>query len=97
MRASWFAQKFSNGYLRDAVLSGVLPMPGGDVREPIIDIDDIADVATASLTDDRHAGERYEVTGPEILSFADMAGIRSAAIGRGVQHVPITFDDFHAG
>jgi uncharacterized protein YbjT (DUF2867 family) len=45
VRAAWFAQNFSEGYLRDPILAGVLPMPGGDIREPIIDIDDIADVA----------------------------------------------------
>ena len=50
VRAAWFAQNFSEGYLRDPVLEGVLPMPGGDILEPIIDIDDIADVAVAALT-----------------------------------------------
>ena len=45
VRSAWFAQNFSEGYLRDPILSGVLPMPGGDVGEPFIDVDDIADVA----------------------------------------------------
>ena len=53
IRAAWFAQNFSEGYLRNPILEGVLPMPGGDVREPIIDIEDIADVAVAALTEDR--------------------------------------------
>ncbi|MEM6464555.1 MAG: NmrA family transcriptional regulator [Pseudomonadota bacterium] len=97
IRSAWFAQNFSEGYLRDPILSGVLPMPGGDVREPIIDIDDIADVAVAALTQDHHSGALYEVTGPRLLSFAEMAGILSDGIGRMVKHVPITFDDFHAG
>ena len=48
IRAAWFAQNFSEGYLRDPILAGVLPMPGGDIAEPIIDIDDIADVAVAA-------------------------------------------------
>ena len=33
VRAAWFAQNFSEGYLRDPILAGVLPMPGGDIRE----------------------------------------------------------------
>ena len=41
VRAAWFAQNFSEGYLRDPILGGMLPMPGGDIAEPIIDIDDI--------------------------------------------------------
>ncbi|MEM1316236.1 MAG: NmrA family transcriptional regulator, partial [Pseudomonadota bacterium] len=73
LRSAWFAQNFSEGYLRDPILAGVLPMPGGDVREPIIDVDDIADVAVAALTEDRHAGALYEVTGPRLMSFAEMA------------------------
>lgn len=96
VRSAWFAQNFSEGYLRDPILDGVLPMPGGMIEEPIIDIDDIADVVVAALTEDGHKGELYEVTGPRLLSFADMAAILSAQAGRPVQHVPISFEDFHA-
>ena len=96
VRSAWFAQNFSEGYLRDPILGGALPMPGGDVVEPIIDIDDIADVVVAALTEDGHMGERYEVTGPRLMTFAEMAEVLSNALGRPIQHVPITFEDFHA-
>ncbi|MEL7300781.1 MAG: NmrA family transcriptional regulator [Pseudomonadota bacterium] len=96
VRAAWLAQNFSEGYLRDPILGGVLPMPGGDIREPIIDIDDIPDVVVAALTEDGHIGERYEVTGPQLLTFAEMAEVLSATLQRRIQHIPITFEDFHA-
>ena len=96
VRAAWFAQNFSEGYLRDPILAGVLPMPGGDIREPIIDIDDIADVVVAALTEPGHRGQLYEVTGQRLLSFADMAGELAQATGRPIRHVPISFDEFHA-
>ena len=96
VRAAWFAQNFSEGYLRDPVLAGALPMPGGDVAEPIIDIDDIADVAVAALTEERHKGELYEVTGPRLMSFANMAGELSRATGHEIRHIPISFEEFHA-
>ena len=96
IRSSWFAQNFSEGYLRDPILAGVLPMPGGDIQEPIIDIDDIADVAVAALSEPGHIGELYEVTGPRLMGFADMAKVLSEATGRPIQHVPISFEDFHA-
>lgn len=96
IRSAWFAQNFSEGYLRDPVLAGVLPMPGGDVAEPIIDIDDIADVAVAALTGEGHKGELYEVTGPRLMTFADMAAALSQANGREIRHIPISFEDFHA-
>jgi uncharacterized protein YbjT (DUF2867 family) len=96
VRAAWFAQNFSEGYLRDPILAGVLPMPGGDIAEPIVDIDDIADVAVTALTEDGHKGELYEVTGPRLMTFADMADALSSAIERPIRHIPISFEDFHA-
>ncbi|MGV2978398.1 NAD(P)H-binding protein [Roseibium alexandrii] len=96
VRAAWFAQNYSEGALFGPVMAGVLPMPGGEVREPIVDVDDIAAVAVAALTEDGHDGELYEVTGPRLMSFADMAQELSTAIGRPVQHLPISFDEFHA-
>jgi uncharacterized protein YbjT (DUF2867 family) len=95
VRAAWFAQNFSEGYLKDPVLAGVLPMPGGMIKEPIIDIDDIADVVAAALTDDDHKGKLYEVTGPRLMTFADMAAELSTAIGREIRHIPISFEAFH--
>ncbi|WP_395175367.1 NmrA family transcriptional regulator [Roseibium alexandrii] len=96
VRAAWFAQNYSEGALFGPVMAGVLPMPGGEVREPIVDVDDIAAVAVAALTEDGHDGELYEVTGPRLMSFADMAQELSTAIGRPVQHLPISFEEFHA-
>ena len=96
VRAAWFAQNFSEGYLRDPILAGVLPMPGGDIAEPIIDIDDIADVAVAALTEEGHRGQLYEVSGPRLMTFAEMARELSDATGRPIRHVPISFEDFHA-
>lgn len=96
VRSAWFAQNFSEGYLRDPILDGVLPMPGGDVAEPIIDIDDIADVVVAALTEDGHLGERYEVTGPRPMTFGEMAEVLTTSLGRPIRHIPISFEDFHA-
>ncbi|ANT62877.1 NmrA family transcriptional regulator (plasmid) [Salipiger sp. CCB-MM3] len=95
VRAAWFAQNFSEGALHAPILAGVLPMPGGDVLEPIVDVDDIADVAVAALSDDGHDGQLYEVTGPRLLSFAEMASALSAASGQPIAYVPISFEEFH--
>lgn len=95
VRAAWFAQNFSEGALHAPVMAGVLPMPGGAVREPIVDADDIADVAVAALTEPGHDGALYELTGPRLMTFADMAAELAAASGRPVTYLPISFDDFH--
>ena len=60
------------------MLDGEVALPVGDVGEPFVDADDIADVAVAALTEDGHAGELYELTGPRLLTFADAV----AEIGR---------------
>ena len=65
VRASWFNQNFSEGEFLDMVLGGAITLPAGDVPEPFVDADDIADVAVAALVEDGHAGETYEVTGPD--------------------------------
>src|SRR5688500_15454700 len=96
VRCSWFSQNFSEDHLRDAVLAGELALPVGDVPEPFVDADDIADVAVAALTDDRHIGELYELTGPRLLTFAEAVLEISRAVGREIHYVPISIEDFAA-
>lgn len=96
LSAGWFVQNFTEGALSGARESGVLAIAAGDVREPFVDVDDIADVATAVLTSDGHHGGRYELTGPESLSFAEVADLLSEITGRHVRYVPMGFEEFHA-
>ena len=96
VRSSWFAQNFDEGFLGDAVRSGKLAFPAGAVQEPFVSADDIADIAVAALTGDRHLGQVYEVTGPRLLTFGDAAAEISRAAGIAVQYVPISFDEFAA-
>ena len=73
VRASWFHQNFSEGAFVDMVIAGQITLPTGDTLEPFVDADDIAEVAVAAITEDGHAGEIYEVTGPRLMTFADVA------------------------
>lgn len=96
VRASWFAQNFSESFLADAVQAGEVVLPVGAVGEPFIDVDDIADVAVAALTDDRHIGRLYEVTGPRLLTFADAVREIAGAAGRPIGFRQAAPDDFAA-
>ena len=96
VRSTWFAQNFSEDYWRDFVLAGEVALPVGEVREPFVDVDDIADVAVAALTDDRHIGEVYELTGPRLLTFAEAVGEIARATGREIHYVPISIEEFAA-
>ena len=79
MRCAWFAQNFSEGHFLEPLLDGALALPVDGVGEPFVDVDDIADVAVAALTEDGHAGELYELTGPRLLTFADAVAEIAAA------------------
>ena len=96
VRATWFMQNFSEDYMLEHVLGGELRLPGGDVPTPFVDADDIADVAVAALTDDRHVGQLYELTGPRSLTFADAAAEIAEAAGREVRYVPVTLEEHAA-
>lgn len=96
IRASWFQQNFTEGHLLEPVLGGVIALPAGDVAEPFVDVDDIADVATAALVDERHAGQLYELTGPRLLSFAEAAAEISQAAGHGVHYAALTSEQYRA-
>ncbi|HEY6887725.1 MAG TPA: NmrA family transcriptional regulator [Solirubrobacter sp.] len=97
VRCSWFAQNFSEAFLLDGVLAGEIALPAGDVPEPFVDVEDIADVATAALTEDGHHGEIYELTGPRALRFDEAAAEIAAATGRDVRFVRVPGAAFHAG
>jgi uncharacterized protein YbjT (DUF2867 family) len=62
--------------------------PAGEARVSVVDVRDIAAVAVAALTQTRHEGKTYDLTGPEALTHAGMAEQLSQALNR-----PITFVD----
>ncbi|MBQ1050890.1 NAD(P)H-binding protein [Micromonospora sp. C51] len=97
VRASWFAQNFTEGQLAQAVHDGLLALPAGQVAEPFVDVADVADVAVAALTGGRHDGRAYEVTGPRLLTFDQAAAEITEATGREVRYLPVTAEQFHDG
>ena len=97
VRASWFYQNFSEGAFTDMVLAGQITLPAGDTLEPFVDVDDIADVVVAVLTEAGHDGEIYEVTGPRLMTFADIASELSQATGREIAYVQVPHESFVAG
>lgn len=96
LRSSWFMQNFSEHFLLEPVLQGVIALPADDVAEPFLDLEDLADVAVAALTEPGHVGVLYELTGPRLLTFADAAAELSAATRREIRYVPVTPEDYAA-
>lgn len=94
VRASWFAQNFSENFMLEGVLAGEVALPADGVREPFIDADDIADVAVAALTEDGHIGQVYEVTGPRLMTFAEAVAEIAEAVGRDIGYVAVAIDPY---
>jgi len=97
VRASWFQQNFSEAFLLDGVLAGEIALPVGDVREPFISVDDIADVVVTALTKEGHGRRLYEVTGPHAITFAEAVDEISREVGRPIRYIQITPEQFVAG
>lgn len=97
LRASWFFQNFSESFLLEPVRQGVLALPVGDIYEPFVDVDDIAEVAVAALIDKRHIGQLYELTGTRLLTFAEATEEIARASRRQVQYVCISNQEFTMG
>jgi uncharacterized protein YbjT (DUF2867 family) len=93
VRSSWFMQNFTEDYMLEHVLSGVVALPAGDMQEPFVDANDIAEVAVAALTDDRHVGQLYELTGPRLLTFAEAVAEIATAAGREIRYVPVSIEE----
>ncbi|MFI7678898.1 NAD(P)H-binding protein [Actinophytocola sp. NPDC049390] len=94
VRCAWFNQNFSESYLLDPLLAGDVVLPAGDVTEPFVDADDIADVAVAALTEPGHGGRTYEMTGPRLLTFADAVAEIAEATGRPLTYRRMDLDEY---
>jgi uncharacterized protein YbjT (DUF2867 family) len=91
LRPGWFMQDFDEFVFAPAIVAeGVIVAPSGDGVEAFVHADDIADVAVATLlAPQAHAGAEYALTGPEGLTFAQVAEKISAAAGREIRHVDL--------
>jgi uncharacterized protein YbjT (DUF2867 family) len=89
LRPGWFMQDFDEYFFQPAIAAdGQLVAPTGDGAEAFVHADDIADVAAATLlAPAEHAGAGYTLSGPEALTFAQVAERISAAAARPIAHV----------
>lgn len=93
-------------FLRDSLYLDVLPFyvgadgairgPAANGRLGAVARDDVADVAVAALLGADHAGRTYDLTGPEALTFTEIAEELSAAAGRTITYHPETIEEAYA-
>ncbi|HTF68387.1 MAG TPA: NmrA family NAD(P)-binding protein, partial [Edaphobacter sp.] len=96
LRCSFFNQNFSENFFLDPIVAGEVALPVGPVAEPFVDVEDVADVAVAALTQPGHSGKLYELTGPRALTFAAAIGEIARVTGRDIRYLSITPEDYRA-
>jgi uncharacterized protein YbjT (DUF2867 family) len=90
LRPNWLMQNFDEDdavYARAIRDDAELYAGSGGHRAGFVDTRDVADSAVAVLTTDGHHGHGYDLTGPQSLTFAEVADTLSSASGRAIRHV----------
>jgi len=97
LRASNFQQNFDEDLFHGALVAGDLALPAGDVPEPFVDVEDVADVAAAVLArPGEHAGRTYELTGPRALTFDEAVDQISRASGSPISYRQVSATEYVA-
>ena len=97
MRPSWFMQNFSEGRYLDSIRgANEIYSAAGDGRVPFIDADDIAACACAALTAAAAPNADFVLTGPQAITYDDVAASLSRAIGRTIVHRRISAEELAA-
>jgi uncharacterized protein YbjT (DUF2867 family) len=91
LRPSFFAQNVGDAYRRDVREDDRLFVPAGDARVAFVDVRDVGEVAAAALAvPAAHRGRAYDLTGPAAVTFAEVARLLTAVLGRPVRYEPAT-------
>jgi uncharacterized protein YbjT (DUF2867 family) len=69
----------------------------GDGKIGMVDARDIAAVAVKALTENGHEGQTYSLTGPEPISYFDIASALTTTLGRKIKYIQVSIEDAHKG
>jgi len=75
---------------------GTFALPLGTALTAMIDTNDVGEVAAAVLSAEGHGGEVYELTGPDLMSFHEVAKRLGNEIGRDVRYHEQSPEEFRA-
>jgi ergot alkaloid biosynthesis protein len=96
LQPSWFMQNFvdeRHHHGGSVERDGRIVTATGDGRVGFVDANDIAAVATRALAEEASFNAALLITGPEALSYDDVADAISRVRGRRVQHVRVTTEE----
>lgn len=95
LRPGFFAQNLGDSYRADIRDDDRLHVPAGDGRIAFIDVRDIGDVTAAVLAEpSHHAGRGHHLTGPQAVTFAEVADLLTRRLGREITDEPATATEY---
>jgi uncharacterized protein YbjT (DUF2867 family) len=97
LRPNEFMQNFINFHSPSIKGTNAFYIPLEDAKVSLVDVRDIAAIAVESLIDeDKHKNKTYLITGPEALSYHQVAEVLSNATGRKISYVNISEEEAKA-
>ncbi|MGN9785868.1 NAD(P)H-binding protein [Nonomuraea sp. ZG12] len=94
VRPTNFNQNFDEDLFYAPIMAGELALPARDIVEPFIDVDDVADVAVATLTERGHDGRIYELSGPRALTFREATEEIARVSRRPVRYLDVSPEEY---
>lgn len=95
LRPGFFAQNLQGAYRRDIAEDGRLYLPAAGGRVAFLDVRDAGEVAARVFAAPaRFQGEALTLTGPEALTFDQVAAILSAALERPISYLPASIPGY---
>lgn len=94
LRPNFFMQNLNENMAAEIRQAACISVPSGDGRTSVIDARDIAAVAAVALTQGKLDGQGLTLTGPESLSYDEMAAQLGRAIGKTLVHHDLSAADY---
>lgn len=88
LRPGFFAQNLSDAYRADIRDDDRIYVPAGQGRVAFVDVRDVAEVAARSFVDESLRRAAFTLTGPEAVTFDEVARALSARLGRAIRYDP---------
>jgi uncharacterized protein YbjT (DUF2867 family) len=92
VRPNLFLQNIPESTIPTIDASGTFYADAGEARISMVDTRDVAAVAALALTEPGYAGAHFDVTGPEALSYTDVAAKLTSVLGRRISYVGASDD-----
>lgn len=94
LRNGWYADVIPTLIMKPAIAAGAFVASTGDGAIAPVAKQDCANVAACVLAEPaRHANAVYEVTGPQLLTFTDIARLMSETSGRQIPYVNVSHEE----